>query len=93
MQDIFLFMPMTSLIFAVTSANGRTTRAGSTMARNGSKLMFRGVSYFADLKQPELVTVRYYQIYNSSNYKWRGWKEQLWREGKDSWEIVYEGNG
>jgi len=52
-----------------------------------------GVSYFADLKQPELVMVRYYQIYNSSNYKWRGWKEQLWREGKDSWEIVYEGNG
>lgn len=51
------------------------------------------VSFFADLKQPELVTVRYYQDYRSSNYRWSGWKEQLWRETPEGWEIVYEGNG
>ena len=51
------------------------------------------VSFFADLVHPELVTVRYYQDYESSNYTWRGWKEQLWRETDAGWRIVYEGNG
>jgi hypothetical protein len=37
--------------------------------------------------------VRYYQDYKSSNYRWSGWKEQLWRETADGWQIVYEGNG
>lgn len=50
-------------------------------------------SFFADHNQPELVTVRFYQDYSSSNYQWRGWKEQLWRETADGWEIIYEGNG
>ena len=51
------------------------------------------VSFYADLKQSDLVTVRYYQDYESSNYNWRGWKEQLWRESSDGWQIIYEGNG
>jgi len=51
------------------------------------------VSLFADLKNPELVTVRYYQDYKSNNYRWSGWKEQQWRESDDGWQIVYEGNG
>lgn len=51
------------------------------------------ISFFADLENPKLVTVRYYQDYASSNYDWRGWKEQLWRETGDGWEIIYEGNG
>ena len=51
------------------------------------------VSFFTDLKQPEIVTIRYYQDYKSSNYNWRGWKEQLWRETDSGWQIVYEGNG
>lgn len=51
------------------------------------------VSFYADLKQSELVTVRYYQDYQSSNYNWRGWKEQLWRQSSDGWQIIYEGNG
>lgn len=51
------------------------------------------ISFYADLEQPELVTVRYYQNYKSSNYQWRGWKEQLWRESPEGWQIVFEGNG
>ena len=51
------------------------------------------VSFFTDLKQPDMVTIRYYQDYRSSNYNWRGWKEQLWRETDSGWQIVYEGNG
>jgi len=35
------------------------------------------LSFFAGPKQPELLTVRYYQDYKSSNYRWSGWKEQL----------------
>ena len=51
------------------------------------------VSFYADLANPELVTVPYYQDYKSSNYQWRGWKEQLWRESETGWQIIYEGNG
>lgn len=51
------------------------------------------LSFYADLKQPDLVTVRYYQDYASNNYRWHGWKEQLWRESSAGWQIVYEGNG
>ena len=51
------------------------------------------VSLFADPRQPELVTLRYYQDYSSNNYSWRGWKEQQWRETPTGWKIVYEGNG
>ncbi|MBT5485426.1 MAG: L,D-transpeptidase family protein [Gammaproteobacteria bacterium] len=51
------------------------------------------VSFYADLEHPELVTVRYYQNYKSSNYQWLGWKEQLWRESPEGWQIVFEGNG
>jgi murein L,D-transpeptidase YafK len=51
------------------------------------------VSFYADPIHPDLVTVRYYQDYQSNNYNWRGWKEQLWRETAKGWRIVYEGNG
>lgn len=44
--------------------------------------------------QSDLATVRFYQVYESSNYQWRGWKQLLWRMGSDGqWRIVYEGNG
>ena len=44
--------------------------------------------------QSDLATVRFYQIYESNNYRWRGWKQLLWRMGSDGqWRIVYEGNG
>jgi murein L,D-transpeptidase YafK len=61
--------------------------------KNWIRVSTSKVSFYADLKQPELVTVRYYQDYESSNYTWRGWKEQLWRESSLGWQIIYEGNG
>jgi len=51
------------------------------------------VSMVTDPLNEYLVRVRYYQNYESDNYRWKGWKEQLWREGSAGWQIVYEGNG
>jgi murein L,D-transpeptidase YafK len=51
------------------------------------------VSFIADPRDAELVNVRFYQSYRSSNYNWDGWKEQLWRDTADGWKIIYEGNG
>jgi len=42
--------------------------------------------------EKNLITVRYYQAYNSNNYHWRGWKEQLWKNIEGQWKIVYEGD-
>jgi len=42
--------------------------------------------------EKNLISVRYYQAYNSSNYHWRGWKEQLWKNIEGQWKIVYEGD-
>lgn len=51
------------------------------------------ISFIADPRDPALVTARFYQAYDSSNYNWTGWKEQLWKETEKGWQIVYEGNG
>lgn len=51
------------------------------------------LSFIADPRDPALVTARFYQTYNSSNYDWKGWKEQLWRETEKGWQIIYEGDG
>ena len=41
-----------------------------------------------------LVVSRFYQNYESSNYRWSGWKQLLWRRDTDgNWRILYEGNG
>lgn len=44
--------------------------------------------------EENLVAVRFYQRYESSNFNWQGWKHLLWRrdDGGD-WRILYEGNG
>jgi len=44
--------------------------------------------------EENLVAVRFYQDYSSSNYQWRGWKQLLWRRDEQgAWRILYEGNG
>jgi murein L,D-transpeptidase YafK len=64
---------------------------------NGAKsfidLVFSDISFINDPQQPDIVVVRYYQTYQSSNYVWRGWKQQLWRQRGSDWQIIYEGNG
>ena len=82
--------------FSDFSRNRRQWAEYKTRVNNGKRwiqLEASNVSFYADLENPDLVTVRYFQDYSSSNYSWRGWKEQLWRETPVGWEIVYEGNG
>lgn len=41
-----------------------------------------------------MVSVRFYQNYKSSNYDWAGWKELLWqKDANGHWKIIFEGNG
>lgn len=56
------------------------------------ELEFSDISFISDPQQPEIVVVRYYQTYQSSNYNWQGWKQQLWRQNGSEWQIIYEGN-
>ncbi len=38
-----------------------------------------------------LVSMRFYQVYNSSNFQWSGWKELLWRKDEQGqWKILFE---
>lgn len=57
------------------------------------KVELSNLSMLVDPVERELVTVRFWQAYTSDNHTWRGWKEQIWREGEAGWEIIYEGNG
>ena len=44
--------------------------------------------------EENLVTIRFYQDYKSSNFTWSGWKHMLWRrDASGVWRILYEGNG
>lgn len=51
------------------------------------------VSMLVDPVEENLVTVRFRQAYTSDNHTWHGWKEQIWRNSGERWEIIYEGNG
>ena len=53
---------------------------------------FSDVSFISDPQHPDIVIVRYFQTYRSSNYSWSGWKQQLWQQRGSDWQIVYEGN-
>lgn len=51
------------------------------------------LSYFNYPGEDNVVSLRYYQSYKSSNYRWRGWKEQLWSQDESGqWKIIYEGD-
>lgn len=58
------------------------------------KVDIQKLSVVAYPGEENLATARFYQVYESDNYKWRGWKQLLWQLGPDGqWQIVYEGNG
>ncbi len=50
------------------------------------------ISFISDPRDPNIVSARYFQNYHSSNYNWSGWKQQLWRQSENSWQIIYEGS-
>jgi len=65
---------------------------------NGSKsfidVAISDVGIYRYPNEQDMVWVEYYQTYNSSNYKSRGWKRQLWKKEPDHvWRIIYEGGG
>lgn len=61
-------------------------------SKRNIRLEFSDLSMMQDPQHQDLVTVRYYQSYRSDNYNWNGWKEQVWRQSVDGWQIIYEGD-
>jgi len=58
------------------------------------KVDIQKLSVIAYPGENDLASVRFYQIYESNNFRWRGWKQLLWQfESDGEWRIVYEGNG
>jgi murein L,D-transpeptidase YafK len=70
--------------------SGYKTRVNNS--KHNIQLEFSDMSMMLDPQQNELVTVRYYQSYRSDNYNWAGWKEQVWRNSPEGWQIIYEGD-
>ena len=65
---------------------------------NGLKTYIRislsKMSVIAYPGEENLVAMRFYQDYESSNFNWSGWKHLLWRrDDAGAWRILYEGNG
>lgn len=55
------------------------------------KVEVRHLSAIVDPRERDVVSIRYYQNYRSSNYQWQGWKQMLWRYQDDgSWRIIFE---
>ena len=50
------------------------------------------LSIFEYPGETDLISLRYFQSYKSSNYRWAGWKEQLWGLRDGQWKIIYEGD-
>jgi hypothetical protein len=57
------------------------------------RIVFSKMSVIAYPGEENLVAVRFYQHYESSNFNWHGWKHLLWRrDAAGVWRILYEGN-
>ena len=57
------------------------------------RILFSKMSVIAYPGEENLVAVRFYQHYESSNFNWHGWKHLLWRrDAAGVWRILYEGN-
>ena len=58
------------------------------------RITFSKMSVIAYPGEENLVAMRFYQHYESSNFNWSGWKQLLWRRDNSGvWRILYEGNG
>ena len=55
------------------------------------KVKLSDLSLLAYPGEDNMVLARFYQRYESDNFKARAWKEQLWRkEDSGAWRIVFE---
>lgn len=60
--------------------------------KNFIDVQVSNLSVFDYPGEENLISVRYYQAYKSNNYRWNGWKEQLWKNIDGQWKIIYEGD-
>lgn len=70
-----------------------TYKRGVNDAKSYIDVDMQDISMLTTPDADDVVTVRFFQHYASSNYQWQGWKEQLWRQDADGWKILYEGDG
>ena len=56
------------------------------------KVEVSDVNMLVEPAKPEVVNVVFRQKYASDNFRWQGRKQQLWRQGEEGWQIIYEGD-
>ncbi|WP_119394210.1 L,D-transpeptidase family protein [Salinibius halmophilus] len=54
---------------------------------------FSELGLYAYPGEDNMVLAEFYQSYDSSNYRSKGWKRLLLRLDNDQWKIIYEGGG
>jgi murein L,D-transpeptidase YafK len=83
--------------FTDTKRNLAQWKAYKTRVNKAKEFIRVDLSELSVIDYPgeeNLVAVRFYQQYQSSNFNWEGWKHLLWRrDDQGQWRILYEGNG
>lgn len=83
--------------FTDTKRNLAQWKAYKTRVNKAKKFIRVDLSELSVIDYPDeknLVAVRFFQRYQSSNFNWQGWKHLLWRrDNSGQWRILYEGNG
>jgi hypothetical protein len=72
-------------------ASWSTYKSAVNNGKNYINVVITDATFDVDPEDSTLVTVRFYQRYDSNNYTWSGWKEQVWQEVDAAWKITYEG--
>ncbi len=72
----------------------KTYKKRINKAKQNIRIKLSQLSIIAYPGEENLVSSRFYQDYQSSDFSWRGWKQLLWRRiDNGEWKILYEGNG
>lgn len=80
--------------FSAANYNKASWSTYKSAVNNGKthiNVVITDATFDVDPEDSALVTVRFYQRYESNNYTWSGWKEQVWQEVDSAWKITYEG--
>jgi outer membrane protein TolC len=80
--------------FSVANHDKTSWSAYRTRVNDGKTFINVDISdatFDVDPANSLIVTVRFYQRYESNDYSWSGWKEQIWQEIDSAWKITYEG--
>ncbi|TFH74598.1 TolC family protein [Gammaproteobacteria bacterium LSUCC0112] len=80
--------------FSAENDNKASWSSYKSAVNNGKTFInveIEDTTFDVDPEDSTLVTVRFYQRYESNNYTWNGWKEQIWQKMDSAWKITYEG--